>query len=140
MSSGANQIPLRRGAGCLTPGRPDTEPPSRYRRRDSPSDTFARAISAAVGGLASASACYRRRTAAVSDWYRPRVALTVRTDQEMEHALTALAHSEGTSRQEVIRRAVLERYERAGHRARVQQSTSLLADRWADVLDRLGKA
>ncbi|MBJ7608153.1 MAG: ribbon-helix-helix protein, CopG family [Candidatus Dormibacteraeota bacterium] len=68
------------------------------------------------------------------------MALTVRTDEEMERALTALAHSEGTSRQEVIRRAVLERHERAGHRARVQQSTSLLADRWADVLDRLGKA
>jgi len=66
------------------------------------------------------------------------VALTVRTDEELERALTALAESEGLSRQEVIRRAVLERYERAGHRAKVDASARRLRDRWADVLDRLG--
>lgn len=65
------------------------------------------------------------------------MALTVRTDQEVEHALTVLTETEGASRQEVIRRAVLERYERTGHRARVQESSSRLIERWADVLQRL---
>ena len=50
--------------------------------------------------------------------------------------MTALA--EGTSKQDVIRRAVLERYERDGHDARVEASAERLIDRWRDVLDRLG--
>jgi predicted transcriptional regulator len=66
------------------------------------------------------------------------MALTLRTDDELERALTALAESEGLSRQEVIRRAVLERYERAGHRARIEDSAKRMVDRWGDVLERLG--
>ncbi len=66
------------------------------------------------------------------------MALTLRTDEELEHALTTLAEREGLSRQEIIRRAVLERYERAGHRARVDDSAKRMVDRWGDVLDRLG--
>jgi predicted transcriptional regulator len=66
------------------------------------------------------------------------MALTLRTDDELERALSALAESEGLSRQEVIRRAVLERYERAGHRTRVDESAQRMVDRWGDVLDRLG--
>ncbi len=66
------------------------------------------------------------------------MALTVRTDEELQHALDALAHHEGLSRQEIIRRAVLERYERAGHARRVAESTNRMAERWGDVLDRLG--
>jgi predicted transcriptional regulator len=68
------------------------------------------------------------------------MAMTLRTDGELEQALDALAKSEGLSRQEVIRRAVLERYERAGHRARVDESARRMIDRWGDVLDRLGSA
>ena len=67
------------------------------------------------------------------------MAMTVRTDPEMERALTALAQAEGASRQEVIRRAVLDRYERQGHRARVEASSERLASRWGDVLERLGR-
>ncbi len=66
------------------------------------------------------------------------MALTLRTDEELEQALAALAASEGLSRQEVIRRAVLERYERSGHRVRVEASADRLLERWSDVLDRLG--
>lgn len=66
------------------------------------------------------------------------MALTLRTDDELERALAALAESEGLSRQEVIRRAVLERYERAGHQDRVRGSTDRMLERWGDVLDRLG--
>lgn len=64
--------------------------------------------------------------------------MTLRTDEELDSALAALAAAEGASRQEIIRRAVLERYERNGHSARVQESTDRLIDKWADVLERLG--
>jgi len=64
--------------------------------------------------------------------------MTVRTDDELDAALTALAAAEGTSRQEIIRRAVLDRYERAGHRDRVQARSSQMIEKWADVLERLG--
>lgn len=66
------------------------------------------------------------------------MALTLRTDAELEQALAALAESEGLSRQEVIRRAVLERYERSGHRERTKASADRMIERWGDVLDRLG--
>ena len=64
----------------------------------------------------------------------------MRTDDQLEAALTALAEAEGTSRQEVIRRAVLDRYERSRHHARVREATSSALDRWASVLDRLADA
>jgi predicted transcriptional regulator len=66
------------------------------------------------------------------------MAFTVRTDDQLEEALTALAAAEGISRQEIIRRAVLERYERAGHSERVARSTGSMIERWGDVLERLG--
>jgi predicted transcriptional regulator len=68
------------------------------------------------------------------------MAMTVRTDSEMEKALTALAAAEGASRQEIIRRAVLDRYERQGHRARVETGSDRMLRRWGDVLERLGRA
>ncbi|MGO9560303.1 MAG: CopG family transcriptional regulator [Acidimicrobiales bacterium] len=68
------------------------------------------------------------------------MALTLRTDEELERALTALATAEGASRQEIIRRAVLERFERTTHVARVEESSRRLTDRWGDVLTRLGDA
>jgi predicted transcriptional regulator len=66
------------------------------------------------------------------------MSLTLRTDAELDAALTALAEAEGASRQEVIRRAVLDRFESTVHAARVAESAERLAARWADVLDRLG--
>jgi predicted transcriptional regulator len=66
------------------------------------------------------------------------MAMTLRTDEELDNALAALADAEGASRQEIIRRAVLDRYERNGHAARVSQSSSRMIDQWGDVLDRLG--
>jgi predicted transcriptional regulator len=66
------------------------------------------------------------------------MAFTVRTDGALEEALSSLADTEGISRQEVVRRAVLERYERSGHVARVSQSTGRMVARWSDVLERLG--
>lgn len=66
------------------------------------------------------------------------MAFTLRTDDELERALDALAEDEGLSRQEIIRRAVLDRYERAGHAQRVAESTDRMVERWGDVLERLG--
>jgi predicted transcriptional regulator len=65
--------------------------------------------------------------------------MTLRTDAELEQMLTDLAEAEGVSRQEVIRRAIVERHERSGHRARVEESSQRMLQRWGDVLDRLGK-
>lgn len=76
----------------------------------------------------------------VSGWYHRGVAMTLRTDAELENALAALAAAEGASRQEIIRRAVLERYERAGHAARIEDSSNRMIAKWGDVLDRLGTA
>ena len=74
----------------------------------------------------------------IPDWYRGGMSLTLRTDDELDAALSALAEAEGTSRQEVIRRAVLERYESSRHVERVAEASERLAARWGDVLDRLG--
>ncbi len=57
----------------------------------------------------------------------------------MEEALDGLVELEGVSRQEVIRRSVVERYERMVHRRRVAEGTQRLAERWGDVLERLGR-
>lgn len=66
------------------------------------------------------------------------MAMTLRTDALLEQALTQLSAAEGASRQEIIRRAVLERYERSAHVTRVEESSARLIERWGDVLDRLG--
>jgi len=66
------------------------------------------------------------------------MAFTVRTDEALERALDELVKDEGLSRQEIIRRAVLDRYERAGHAKKVADSADRMVERWGDVLDRLG--
>lgn len=75
----------------------------------------------------------------IPQWYHSCVALTVRTDDQMEEALDALVELEGVSRQEVIRRSVVDRYERTVHRRRVAEGTERLVERWGDVLERLGR-
>jgi predicted transcriptional regulator len=66
------------------------------------------------------------------------MAFTIRTDPAFEDALDALARAEGISRQEIVRRSVLERYERTIHVTRVNDATQRMVDRWSDVLERLG--
>ena len=68
------------------------------------------------------------------------MALTVRTEPELDAALAALASTDGASRQEVIRRAVLDRYKRNVHEGRAHEASTRMIARWADVLDRLGSA
>ena len=67
------------------------------------------------------------------------MALTLRTDSELEQALTELAEAEGTSKQEAIRRAVIEKRDRVSRRTRIDAISKELLVEWADVLDRLGK-
>lgn len=66
------------------------------------------------------------------------MAFTLRTDPEIDAALTKLAERDGVSRQEAVRRAVLEAAERTRHRADVAESSVRQRDRWGNVLDRLG--
>ena len=66
--------------------------------------------------------------------------MTLRTDAELELALAELAEAEGTSKQEAIRRAVIEKRDRVSRRARLDAITSDLLVEYAEALDRLGKA
>lgn len=66
------------------------------------------------------------------------MAMTLRTDDELDQALTELAKAEGVSKQEVVRRAVLDRRGRLTHRERIDSiGTQAMAD-YKDALDRLG--
>lgn len=63
------------------------------------------------------------------------------TDDEFKNALAALVRAENASAEDVIRIAVLERYQRMLlMQATVDTGTDRRAGRLADVLDRLGKA
>ena len=66
------------------------------------------------------------------------MALTLRTDDELERALDALTTAEGVSRQDVIRRAIIERHERSQRVANRDEHVGSMLERWGDVLDRLG--
>jgi predicted transcriptional regulator len=66
------------------------------------------------------------------------MAMTLRTDEELDAALSELSEAEGRSKQEVIRLAVLERHGRTVHRAEVDKVMSEALVEWKDVLDRLG--
>jgi len=71
---------------------------------------------------------------------RVRLALTLRADDAVERARDGLAGAERRSRPEVIRRAVLERWARFEHRARVRTAVGEGPREWHEALDRLGTA
>ena len=75
---------------------------------------------------------------AVSKWYRVVMAMTLRIDEELEQALKDLSESEGMSRQEIIKRAVLEKHRRTVRRERLEVITSDLLVEYDDALRRLG--
>ncbi|MCZ3388143.1 MAG: ribbon-helix-helix protein, CopG family [Actinomycetia bacterium] len=66
------------------------------------------------------------------------MAMTLRTDDELDAALTALAEAEGLSRQEVVRRAVLDRLAHLEHQIAVESSGHSQAEKWQSLIDRLG--
>ena len=66
------------------------------------------------------------------------MAMTLRIDEELEQALKDLSESEGMSRQEIIKRAVLEKHRRTVRRERLEVITSDLLVEYDDALRRLG--
>ncbi|TYL49989.1 ribbon-helix-helix protein, CopG family [Nocardioides sp. BGMRC 2183] len=66
------------------------------------------------------------------------MAFTLRTDAELDAALAELSEAQGQSKQEIVRRAVLELHQRTQHKSRVAAASAASRERWDDVLDRLG--
>jgi predicted transcriptional regulator len=66
------------------------------------------------------------------------VAFTLRTDEELEAALNELAEVLRISKQEVIRRSVLELRDREAGDQALSDSSQRMRERWGSVLDRLG--
>jgi hypothetical protein len=64
------------------------------------------------------------------------MAMTLRTDAELENALAALAAAEGASRQEIIVGRCWSAT--SGHVERVADSADRVIAKWCDVLTRLG--
>jgi predicted transcriptional regulator len=60
--------------------------------------------------------------------------MTLRIDEELDQALTELAEVEGTSRQEVVKRAVIERRDRAVHQAKVAEYADEFAVEYAGFM------
>ncbi|MGL5811340.1 MAG: ribbon-helix-helix protein, CopG family [Nocardioides sp.] len=67
------------------------------------------------------------------------MALTLRTDKELDDALSSLSAAEKLSKQEVIRRAVLDRHAALDRRARLQAVLDSELPRYAEALERLGE-
>ena len=67
------------------------------------------------------------------------MAMTLRTDEELERALTELAEQEGVSKQEAVRRAVIEKRDRTARRTRIDAIARDVIVEYAEALDRLGK-
>jgi len=65
--------------------------------------------------------------------------MTLRIDDELELALNELAEAEGASKQEVIKRAVIERRDRTVHKAKVERIAREVLVEYAEALDRLSK-
>lgn len=85
---------------------------------------------------------FRRSVFRGHEWYHvgtvEHMAMTLRTDPELDAALTALSERLGVSKQEVVRRVVLERHEQDAHRARVRTVAAEAITDYQDALDRLG--
>lgn len=67
------------------------------------------------------------------------MAMTLRLTADDERVLTALAESEGISKQEATIRAIHEVAERRAHVRAVSDSSSRARTRYAEVLERLGQ-
>lgn len=65
--------------------------------------------------------------------------MTLRLTPEHERLLAALAEAEGISRHEATLRAIREAAARHMHGARVADLSARARERYADVLDRLGR-
>jgi uncharacterized protein (DUF1778 family) len=67
------------------------------------------------------------------------MAMTLRLSEDDERILAALAEAEGISRHEATLRAIREAAVRRGHEAQVGDLSARARDRYAEVLERLGR-
>ena len=67
------------------------------------------------------------------------MAMTLRLTESEQQALRERAEAEGISMQDAARRAVREFVARGQHRDRVNEAATLIMDRHADALRRLGE-
>lgn len=67
------------------------------------------------------------------------MAMTLRLSPSDEEALATLAESQGVSRHEAALRAIHETAARRGHEAQVAEASAHARERYADLLDRLGR-
>jgi hypothetical protein len=65
--------------------------------------------------------------------------MTLRTDEALEAALDLLTAEENLSRQEVVRRAIIDRAENVRRRRTISDLTDEALTDWAETLDRLGR-
>ena len=72
-------------------------------------------------------------------WYHVDMAMTLRLTPEDERLLVALAEAEGVSRHEATLRAIREAAARHAHQTKVAELSARARERYADVLDRLGR-
>jgi hypothetical protein len=67
------------------------------------------------------------------------MAMNLRLSPEGETALESLALADGLSKNEAADRAIQEAAQRRSHAQRVEQASAEARERYADLLDRLGK-
>lgn len=67
------------------------------------------------------------------------MAMTLRLTPDDERALAELADAAGISKQEATIRAIHEAASRRQHQSRVHDLSAAARERYADVLDRLGR-
>ena len=67
------------------------------------------------------------------------MAMTLRLTPEDERILAELAETDGVSRHEATLRAIREAAARRGHEAKVAELSAGARERYADVLERLGR-
>ena len=67
------------------------------------------------------------------------MAMTLRLSPKDERALAALAEAEGVSKQEATVRAIWEAAARRGHEEQVRELSARGRERYADLLERLGR-
>ena len=67
------------------------------------------------------------------------MAMTLRLTEEQDRALELLAQAQGVSKQEAAVRAITDAAARRVHDERVQELSAAARERYADLLDRLGR-
>jgi len=72
-------------------------------------------------------------------WYHCAVALNIRLTEAEEKALSELAVAEGVSKNDVVRRAILDRHARTIRRSDVHDATSWAREHYRGLLDRLAQ-